>query len=73
MLAPLAELRPSTAEKLTETLRSWLLNHGRREAVADDLFIHPQTVRYRVTHLRAVYRDWLDDPTFVLDATLPLD
>jgi hypothetical protein len=72
VLAPLAELRPSTAEKLTETLRSWLLHHGRREAVADELFIHPQTVRYRVQQLREVYGDRLDDPAFVLDATLAL-
>lgn len=72
VLAPLAELRPATAEKLTETLRSWLLHHGRREAVADELFIHPQTVRYRVAQLREVYGDRLDDPAFVLDATLAL-
>ena len=72
VLAPLAELRPSTAEKLAETLRSWLLHHGRREAVAEELFIHPQTVRYRVQQLREVYGDRLDDPAFVLDATLAL-
>ena len=72
VLAPLADLRPSTAEKLTETLRSWLLNHGRRDAVAEELFVHPQTVRYRVAQLREVYGDRLDDPAFVLDATLAL-
>ena len=72
VLAPLADLRPATAEKLAETLRSWLLHHGRREAVADELFIHPQTVRYRVTQLREVYGDRLDDPAFVLEATLAL-
>ena len=72
VLAPLADLRPSTAEKLTETLRAWLLNHGRREAVAEALFVHPQTVRYRVGQLREVYGDRLEDPAFVLDATLAL-
>ena len=72
VLAPLAELRPSTAEKLTETLRSWLLHHGRREAVAEELFVHAQTVRYRVGQLREVYGDRLEDPAFVLDATLAL-
>ena len=36
VLAPLADLRPSTAEKLTDTLRSWLLHHGRRDAVAEE-------------------------------------
>ncbi len=33
-LRPLAHLRPDTAARLTETLRSWLLHHGRRDAVA---------------------------------------
>ena len=72
VLAPLADLRPSTAEKLTDTLRSWLLHHGRREAVAEELFVHAQTVRYRVNQLREVYGDRLEDPAFVLDATLAL-
>lgn len=72
VLAPLAELRPSTAEKLTDTLRSWLLHHGRRDAVAEELFVHAQTVRYRVGQLREIYGDRLEDPAFVLDATLAL-
>ena len=72
VLAPLADLRPSTAEKLTDTLRSWLLHHGRRDAVAEELFVHAQTVRYRVGQLREVYGDRLEDPAFVLDATLGL-
>lgn len=72
VLAPMADLRPSTAEKLTDTLRSWLLHHGRRDAVAEELFVHAQTVRYRVQQLREVYGDRLEDPAFVLDATLAL-
>lgn len=72
VLAPMAGLRPSTAEKLSETLRSWLLHHGRREAVAAELFVHPQTVRYRVGQLREVYGDRLEDPRFLLEATVAL-
>ncbi len=72
MLAPLAGQRPSTVEKLTETLRSWVLNQGRRDAVAAELFVHAQTVRYRVQQLREVYGDRLEDPQFVLEATLAL-
>ncbi|PVG84279.1 transcriptional regulator [Nocardioides gansuensis] len=72
VLAPLAELRPSTADKLAETLRAWLLHQGRREAVAEELFVHPQTVRYRVGQLRELYGDRLEDPRFVLEATLAL-
>ena len=72
LLAPLADLRPGTAEKLTDTLRSWLLHHGRREEVAADLFVHPQTVRYRMGQLRELYGDRLDDPETVLALTVAL-
>ncbi len=71
-LAPLADLRPGTAEKLADTLRSWLLHHGRREDVAAELFIHPQTVRYRMGQLRELYGDRLDDPDTVLELTIAL-
>lgn len=71
-LAPLADIRPATAEKLEATLRSWLLHQGRREEVAADLFIHPQTVRYRMNQLRELYGDDLDDPQTVLALTLAL-
>mgnify|MGYP003707219125 CR=1 FL=1 len=72
LLAPLADLRPGTAEKLTDTLRSWLLHQGRREAVAAELFVHPQTVRYRMGQLRELYGDRLDDPETVLALVVAL-
>jgi hypothetical protein len=71
-LAPLADLRPAVAEKLIDTLRSWLLHHGRREDVAAELFVHPQTVRYRMNQLRDLYGDRLDDPETVLELTIAL-
>jgi PucR C-terminal helix-turn-helix domain len=71
-LAPLADVRPATAEKLEATLRSWLLHQGRREDVAADLFVHPQTVRYRMNQLRELYGDGLEDPQTVLMLTLAL-
>ncbi len=72
VLAPMAGLRPSTAEKLVETLRSWLLHQGRRDDIAAALFVHPQTVRYRMGRLRELYGDRLTDPVFVLEATVAL-
>ena len=71
-LAPLADLRPTTADRLAETLRSWLLHRGQREAVAADLFVHAQTVRYRMTQLRELYGDRLDDPRMILELTVAL-
>ncbi len=72
VLAPLAELSPTSAEKLTETLRSWLLHHGRRDAVAAELFVHAQTVRYRMGQLREVFGDRLEEPRDVLELTIAL-
>ncbi|SDH83204.1 PucR C-terminal helix-turn-helix domain-containing protein [Actinokineospora alba] len=72
VLAPIRALRPTTAEKLTDTLRSWLLHHGRREDIAADLFVHAQTVRYRMGQLRELYGEKLDDPRTVLELTLAL-
>jgi hypothetical protein len=71
-LAPLEGVRPGTAEKLADTLRAWLLHLGRREAVAEALFVHPQTVRYRMGQLRELYGEKLDDPEFALLLTVAL-
>jgi len=72
VLAPLAAERASSREKLEETLRAWLLHQGRRDDVAAALFVHPQTVRYRVGRLRELYGDRLADPSWVLALTLAL-
>ncbi|SFB90956.1 PucR C-terminal helix-turn-helix domain-containing protein [Nocardioides terrae] len=72
VLAPLSSVRPAVAEKLTETLRCWLLHHGRRDEVAAALFVHPQTVRYRMGQLRDLFGDSLEDPATVLALTVAL-
>ncbi|WP_239520384.1 PucR family transcriptional regulator [Blastococcus saxobsidens] len=72
VLAPLADVGDSAREKLTETLRSWLLHHGRRDRIAAELFVHPQTVRYRMTQLRQLYGARLEDPATVLELTVAL-
>jgi hypothetical protein len=71
-LAPLDRLRPNTAERLAETLRSWLLHRGQRDAVAADLFVHAQTVRYRMTQLRELFGERLNDPQTVLELVVAL-
>jgi DNA-binding PucR family transcriptional regulator len=72
VLAPLDGLSPAAREKLVETLRAWLLHHGRREKVAAELFVHPQTVRYRMTQLRELYGPRLDDPQTMLELVVAL-
>ncbi|MGY1811280.1 PucR family transcriptional regulator [Blastococcus sp. SYSU D00820] len=72
VLAPLEDLPEGTREKLAETLRSWLLHQGRRDQVAAELFVHPQTVRYRMGQLRQIYGPRLEDPRMVLELTVAL-
>jgi hypothetical protein len=72
VLAPMADLTPATQERLEETLRLWLLHRGRRDPVAEALFVHPQTVRYRVGQLRELFGDALDDPQVVADLVIAL-
>jgi DNA-binding PucR family transcriptional regulator len=72
VLAPLDALRPAVADKLSQTLRSWLLHHGRRADIAAELFVHPQTVRYRMGQLRELYGERLEDPQVVLEMTVAL-
>ena len=71
-LAPLSGLRPAVRARLVETLRAWLLYRGRRDDVAAALFVHPQTVRYRMGQVRELFGDSLDDPRVTLELTLAL-
>lgn len=61
-LAPLEGLRPTVRDRLAETLLAWLRHQGQRAPIAEDLFVHPQTVGYRVAQLKEVFGDALDDP-----------
>lgn len=71
-LQPLLAMRPHMRDNLLATLRAWLLHQGSRDAIAAELFVHPQTVRYRMSRLREVYGERLDDPRTVLELTLAL-
>jgi len=72
VLAPLDGVRDSSRDRLVETLRSWLLHQGRRDDVAAELFVHAQTVRYRMGRIRELYGDRLDDPRTVLELVIAL-
>jgi DNA-binding PucR family transcriptional regulator len=71
-LAPLDEVRASSRTRLEETLRAWLLCQGRRDAAAAMLFVHPQTVRYRMGRLRELFGDRLTDPGVVRELLVAL-
>lgn len=72
VLAPLEPENEASRERLAETLRSWLLHQGRRDAVAAELHVHPQTVRYRMTRVRELFGESLDDPSVVRDLVIAL-
>lgn len=63
-LAPLASLPAATRARLVQTLKSWLMHMGDRNAVAEELHVHPQTVRYRLGQLRELFGSSLDEPAF---------
>jgi PucR-like helix-turn-helix protein len=73
VLAPIADLRPTTRTRLVVTLRSWLRHMGDRNAVAEELSVHPQTVRYRLGQLREHFGSELDSPRFRAQLLLALE
>jgi PucR C-terminal helix-turn-helix domain len=71
-LAPLAGLADGPRARLTETLRAWLDRPGQVQAIAADLGVHPQTVRYRLRQLRELFGTRLDDPQARFELALAL-
>jgi hypothetical protein len=72
VLAPLDGQAPATRERLIETLRAWLRHFGDRRAVARELHVHPQTVRYRMGQLHDLFGSTLDSPDFRAQLLLAL-
>lgn len=72
VLAPLEEVSLPVRERLTETLVSWLRHFGDRQAIAAELHVHPQTVRYRMGQLHDLFGDALDEPISRARLTLAL-
>ena len=74
-LAPLATVPGvATRANLALTLRAWLRAPGQRKTIAEELGVHPQTVRYRMSRLRELFGELLDDPDgrFELELALRL-
>ncbi|MGN6558583.1 MAG: PucR family transcriptional regulator [Solirubrobacterales bacterium] len=71
-LAPLQDLTPRAKERMRETARAYVRHHGNAVAMATELHLHPQTARYRLTRLRDLFGDALDDPDARLELELAL-
>lgn len=61
-LAPLRDETPASRERLAATLLAWLRHQANTTLAAQDLGVHPQTVRYRVARLRELFGAELDIP-----------
>jgi hypothetical protein len=61
-LAPLEALPGNECRRMLETLSAWLAHQRQTPAIAAELHVHPQTVRYRVNRLRELLGDALDTP-----------
>ncbi len=74
-LAPLSRVPgAATRANLAMTLQAWLRSPGQRKTIAQELGVHPQTVRYRMARLRELFGELLDDPDgrFELELALRL-
>jgi DNA-binding PucR family transcriptional regulator len=61
-LAPLDAETANSRARLEATLLAWLRHAGTIAAVARELEVHPQTVRYRLGRLRELFGAALDEP-----------
>jgi hypothetical protein len=59
-LAALDDLPAGERERLIETLATWLEHQRHTPAIAAELHVHPQTVRYRVAKLRELLGDAME-------------
>lgn len=58
--------------RLTETLAAWLAHQRHTPKIAQELHVHPQTVRYRVAQLRELLGDALETPAGRFELELAL-
>ncbi|MER7116022.1 helix-turn-helix domain-containing protein [Saccharomonospora azurea] len=72
LLATLDGLTPRQRERMLETLRAWLDAQGHVLAMAEKLSVHPQTVRYRMRQLEAMFGERLHDPDARFELELAL-
>ncbi len=60
-LAPLDGIAGAERERLLRTLEAWFAHQRHTPAVAAELHVHPQTVRYRIAKLRELLGARLED------------
>ena len=71
-LAPLAELTHAARARMEETALAFVQHGGNAAAMARALHLHPQTIRYRLTRLRELFGEQLEDPDARFELELAL-
>jgi hypothetical protein len=71
-LAPLDSLTTKQRARLAETLLTWLRTRGSAPEIANELSVHPQTVRYRMHQLQNLFGDRLNNPDDRLEMEIAL-
>jgi hypothetical protein len=61
-LQPLESLPAGERERLLQTLGAWFAHQRHTPGIAQELHVHPQTVRYRMARLRELLGGALDTP-----------
>jgi hypothetical protein len=71
-LAPFDALSDKDNERMLDTLAAWLAHQRHTPAIAAQLHVHPQTVRYRIGRLKELLGDRLEtaDGRFELELAL---
>ena len=72
LLKPLLAESPNSREILSQTLLTWLETRDSAPAIAAQLGVHPQTVRYRWKRINELFGDDLHDPEFIVQITMLL-
>lgn len=72
LLRPLLAEAPNSRWILSETLLTWAETRDSAPAIAAQLDVHPQTVRYRWKRINQLFGESLRDPEFVVQMTLAL-
>jgi hypothetical protein len=71
-LEPLDALTPKARARMQQTALAYVRERGNAAAMARELDLHPQTVRYRLAKLRELLGDQLDDPDARFELELAL-
>ncbi|MEU6802678.1 PucR family transcriptional regulator [Streptomyces neyagawaensis] len=73
ILKPVLALPPQDRTRLLETLRHWFAAGGRAQDTAERMFLHPNTVRYRLRRIEELTGRPLSDPRTLADLGAALE